>query len=56
MAEEPQASQYIQASNNSIAVGKVSVGGNVNENFLIGNNNQVSSKKKKYKYYLGHGY
>jgi len=29
------------ANNNSTAVGKVSIGGNVNGNFVIGNNNQV---------------
>jgi hypothetical protein len=34
----------VVANNNSTAVGKVSVGGNVNGNFVIGNNNQVSSK------------
>ena len=33
------------ASNNSVAVGKISVGGNVNGNFVIGNNNQVSKDK-----------
>jgi hypothetical protein len=33
------------ASNNSVAVGKVSVGGNVNGNFVIGNNNQVNKDK-----------
>lgn len=32
------------ANNNSTAVGKISVGGNVNGNFVIGNNNQVTSK------------
>jgi hypothetical protein len=34
------------ASNNSVAVGKISVGGNVNGNFVIGNNNQVNNTKK----------
>lgn len=34
------------ANNNSIAVGKVSVGGNVDGNFVIGNNNQVNNNKK----------
>jgi hypothetical protein len=34
----------VVAKNNSIAVGKISVGGNVNGNFVIGNNNQVSGK------------
>jgi len=33
------------ASNNSVAVGKISVGGNVSGNFVIGNNNQVSNDK-----------
>ena len=33
----------VTANNNSVAVGKISVGGNVNGNFVIGNNNQVSS-------------
>jgi hypothetical protein len=32
------------ADNNSTAVGKISIGGNVNGNFTIGNNNQVTSK------------
>jgi len=32
------------ASNNSVAVGKISVGGNVGGNFVIGNNNQDSGK------------
>lgn len=32
------------ASNNSTAVGKISIGGNVSGNFTIGNNNQVTSK------------
>ena len=35
------------ANNNSTAVGKVSIGGNVDGNFVIGNNNQVNSNKKK---------
>ena len=34
------------ATNNSIAVGKVSIGGNVDGNFVIGNNNQVNKNKK----------
>jgi hypothetical protein len=33
------------ATNNSVAVGKISVGGNVNGNFVIGNNNQVNGNK-----------
>jgi hypothetical protein len=32
------------ANNNSNAVGKISIGGNVSGNFTIGNNNQVTSK------------
>ena len=32
------------ASNNSTAVGKISIGGNVSGNFTIGNNNQVTGK------------
>jgi hypothetical protein len=32
------------ANNNSTAVGKVSIGGNVSGNFTIGNNNQTNSK------------
>jgi hypothetical protein len=32
------------ADNNSIAVGKVSIGGNVSGNLTIGNNNQIDSK------------
>jgi TIR domain len=34
----------VSANNNSTAVGKVSIGGNVDGNFVIGNNNQVSNK------------
>ena len=34
------------ANNNSIAVGKISIGGNMDGNFVIGNNNQVNNKKK----------
>lgn len=34
------------ATNNSVAVGKVSIGGNMDGNFVIGNNNQVNNKKK----------
>jgi hypothetical protein len=34
----------VVANNNSTAVGKVSIGGNVNGNFTVGNNNQVTSK------------
>ena len=33
------------ASNNSVAVGKISIGGNMDGNFVIGNNNQVNNKK-----------
>jgi hypothetical protein len=32
------------ANNNSTAVGKISIGGNVSGNFTIGNNNQITSK------------
>lgn len=34
----------VVANNNSVAVGKISVGGAVNGNFVIGNNNQVTGK------------
>ncbi len=34
----------VKADNNSTAVGKISVGGDVSGNFTIGNNNQVTSK------------
>ena len=34
------------ATNNSVAVGKISVGGSVDGNFVIGNNNQVNNTKK----------
>ena len=34
----------VSANNNSTAVGKISIGGNVDGNFVIGNNNQVTSK------------
>jgi hypothetical protein len=46
-ASKPVAGDQItaNASNNSVAVGKISVGGNVNGNFVIGNNNQVNSDK-----------
>jgi TIR domain-containing protein len=37
----------VSANNNSTAVGKVSIGGSVDGNFVIGNNNQVNSNKKK---------
>ena len=37
----------VVANNNSIAVGKISVGGNLDGNIVIGNNNQVSNNKKK---------
>jgi hypothetical protein len=35
----------VVANNNSTAVGSVSVGGNVDGNFVIGNNNQVNKNK-----------
>jgi len=35
----------VSADNNSTAVGKISIGGNVSGNFTIGNNNQVNSNK-----------
>ena len=34
----------VVANNNSTAVGKISIGGNMNGNFVIGNNNQVDNK------------
>ena len=34
------------ATKDSVAVGKVSIGGNVDGNFVIGNNNQVNNTKK----------
>jgi len=37
----------VVANNNSIAVGKIQIGGNVDGNMVIGNNNQVNSDKKK---------
>lgn len=40
----PSSGDTVTANNNSIAVGKISVGGNVNGNFVIGNNNQVGGK------------
>ena len=36
----------VVAKNNSTAVGKISIGGNMDGNFVIGNNNQVNNKKK----------
>jgi hypothetical protein len=41
---DPSGGDTVTANNNSIAVGKISVGGNVNGNFVIGNNNQVGGK------------
>lgn len=35
----------VVANNNSTAVGKISIGGNMNGNFVIGNNNQVNNNK-----------
>ena len=34
----------VTANNNSVAVGRISVGGSVNGNFVIGNNNRVTGK------------
>ena len=36
----------VSASNNSIGIGGIQIGGNVNGNFVIGNNNQVNNTKK----------
>jgi hypothetical protein len=35
------------ATNNSVAVSKVSIGGNMDGNFVDGNNNQGNKNKKK---------
>jgi len=36
----------VSAKDNGIAVGKISIGGNMDGNLVIGNNNQVNNKKK----------
>src|ERR1041385_2048674 len=41
MAEDPQASESIQANNNSVAVGSVSVGGPIDGSLIIGSHNVV---------------
>ena len=42
-----QPSENVTATNGSIGVGKIQVGGNIDGNIVIGNNNQVKSDKKK---------
>lgn len=39
--------EHVNATNGSIGVGKIHVGGNVDGNIIIGNNNQVNNDKKK---------
>ena len=39
--------ENVTATNGSVSVGKFHVGGNVDGNIVIGNNNQVNSNKKK---------
>jgi hypothetical protein len=45
-AQNPAPSQNVSASDNSTAVGNIQIGGGVNGNIVIGNNNQVGYKKK----------
>jgi hypothetical protein len=42
-----QPGENVIATNGSIAVGKIQIGGNLDGNLVIGNNNQVNSDKKK---------
>ena len=46
-ANSRQPGENVTATNGSIGVGKIQVGGNVDGNIVIGNNNQVKSDKKK---------
>jgi len=46
-ADSRQPRENVTAANGSMAVGKIHVGGNVDGNIVIGNNNQVNSDKKK---------
>jgi hypothetical protein len=46
-ADSRQPGENVIATNGSIGVGKIHVGGNVDGNIVIGNNNQVKSDKKK---------
>ncbi len=43
-AGEAQPGSHVSASNNSIALGEIRIGGNVSGNIIIGNNNQVDNK------------
>ena len=42
-----QPGENVTATNGSIGVGKIHIGGNLDGNIVIGNNNQVNSDKKK---------
>ena len=46
-ADSRQPGEQVTATNGSIGVGKIHIGGNVDGNIVIGNNNQVKSDKKK---------
>jgi hypothetical protein len=46
-AESSQPGEHVNATNGSIGVGKIHVGGNVDGNIIIGNNNQVNNDRKK---------
>jgi hypothetical protein len=46
-ANSRQPEENVTATNGGIAVGKIQIGGNVDGNMVIGNNNQVNSDKKK---------
>jgi hypothetical protein len=43
-AEDAPSVPRVSASNNSIALGEIRIGGNVSGNIIIGNNNQVDNK------------
>src|ERR1041385_1111961 len=47
MAEDPQASESIQANNNSVAVGSGSVGGPIDGSLIIGSHNVVGFTSDK---------
>jgi hypothetical protein len=46
-ADSRQPGENVTATNGSIGVGKIHIGGNVDGNIVIGNNNQVNRDKKK---------
>jgi hypothetical protein len=44
-ADTRQPGENVTAANRSIAVGKIQIGGNVDGNIVIGNNNDINNKK-----------